>query len=38
VTGKPRAAGAVMSSDLGTITRPDGTTQVTLTVAMGFSP
>ena len=29
VTGKPTAAGGAMSSDLGTITRPDGSTQVT---------
>jgi predicted lipoprotein with Yx(FWY)xxD motif len=29
VTGKPTAAGGAISSDLGTITRPDGTTQVT---------
>jgi len=29
VTGKPQAAGAAKSADLGTITRPDGTTQVT---------
>jgi predicted lipoprotein with Yx(FWY)xxD motif len=29
VTGKPQAGGAAMSADLGTITRPDGTTQVT---------
>ena len=29
VTGKPRAAGGAMSSELGTINRPDGTTQIT---------
>ena len=29
VTGKPRAAGTAISADLGTITRPDGKTQVT---------
>lgn len=29
VTGKPHAAGAAKSAELGTITRPDGTTQVT---------
>jgi predicted lipoprotein with Yx(FWY)xxD motif len=29
VTGKPQAAGAAMTSNLGTITRADGTTQVT---------
>jgi predicted lipoprotein with Yx(FWY)xxD motif len=29
VTGKPTAAAGAMSPDLGTITRPDGTTQVT---------
>lgn len=29
VTGKPQAGGGAMSADLGTITRPDGTTQVT---------
>jgi len=29
VTGKPQAVGAAISADLGTITRPDGTTQVT---------
>ena len=29
VTGKPTAAGGAMSPDLGTITRPDGSTQVT---------
>lgn len=29
VTGKPQASGSAMSADLGTIKRPDGTTQVT---------
>jgi predicted lipoprotein with Yx(FWY)xxD motif len=29
VTGKPNAAGGAMSSELGTIKRPDGSTQVT---------
>lgn len=29
VTGKPTVAGSAMSADLGTITRADGTTQVT---------
>lgn len=29
VTGKPRAAGGATRADLGTLTRPDGTTQVT---------
>jgi predicted lipoprotein with Yx(FWY)xxD motif len=29
VSGRPQATGQAMSSDLGTITRPDGTTQVT---------
>jgi predicted lipoprotein with Yx(FWY)xxD motif len=29
VTGKPAAAGGAMSPNLGTITRPDGNTQVT---------
>jgi predicted lipoprotein with Yx(FWY)xxD motif len=29
VAGKPQASGAATSADLGTITRPDGTTQVT---------
>jgi predicted lipoprotein with Yx(FWY)xxD motif len=29
VTGKPQPGGAAMVADLGTITRPDGTTQVT---------
>jgi predicted lipoprotein with Yx(FWY)xxD motif len=29
VTGKPTAAGAAIAADLGTITRPDGNTQVT---------
>jgi predicted lipoprotein with Yx(FWY)xxD motif len=29
VTGKPKAASGAMSADLGTIKRPDGTTQVT---------
>jgi predicted lipoprotein with Yx(FWY)xxD motif len=29
VTGKPQAAGAADAADLGTITRPDGSTQVT---------
>lgn len=29
VTGKPQAGGGAMSADLGTITRPDGTMQVT---------
>jgi predicted lipoprotein with Yx(FWY)xxD motif len=29
VSGKPQAVGGAMSADLGTITRPDGTTQVT---------
>jgi predicted lipoprotein with Yx(FWY)xxD motif len=29
VTGKPSAAGSAKASDLGTITRPDGSTQVT---------
>jgi predicted lipoprotein with Yx(FWY)xxD motif len=29
VTGKPQPGGGAVSSDLGTITRPDGSTQVT---------
>lgn len=29
VTGKPQASGGAMSADLGTISRPDGSTQVT---------
>jgi predicted lipoprotein with Yx(FWY)xxD motif len=29
VTGKPQASGSAMSADLGTVKRPDGTTQVT---------
>jgi predicted lipoprotein with Yx(FWY)xxD motif len=29
VTGKPRAQGAAMNADLGTIRRPDGRTQIT---------
>jgi predicted lipoprotein with Yx(FWY)xxD motif len=29
VTGQPKASGRALSADLGTITRPDGTTQVT---------